>query len=300
MSEKSLIIGYHARKEGTYPATCKEAFSLVSDILPTARPCVAMFISGPRNSHLNITEKISRELAERELGQFILFHASYVDIPWQSPMASVADGIFERMDAIIAACAKARADVVVHCTSSIFNKITNKRVMARLCESLSSARPHETSHETSYETEYETPSHPRIFVETMPHDPRFALTEQINAIFDDVPAQFISRIGICIDTAHVWAAGADISTRAGCADWLRCIRSDIPVAMHLNDSKNVIGTRTDIHTTLGDGEIWALEDGFAAAIEWARARGALVILERNDDPKEEARKDLRKIARYIN
>ena len=68
-----------------------------------------------------------------------------------------------------------------------------------------------------------------------------------------------SRIGVCIDTCHIFAAGYDISTASGfesvMADFDRIIGIKYLRAMHLNDAKKECGSRVDRHECLGKGFI---------------------------------------------
>ena len=68
-----------------------------------------------------------------------------------------------------------------------------------------------------------------------------------------------SRIGFCIDTAHTFASGYDISTRTGflrVAEELdRKVGLSYLRGMHLNDSKVGLNSRVDRHETLGNGTI---------------------------------------------
>lgn len=67
------------------------------------------------------------------------------------------------------------------------------------------------------------------------------------------------RIGVCIDTAHAFAAGYDISTEDGFRETFEqfeeIVGYDKLLAMHLNDSKKELGTKVDRHESLGDGHI---------------------------------------------
>ena len=79
--------------------------------------------------------------------------------------------------------------------------------------------------------------------------------EHLAHIIDKVEDK--SRVGICIDTCHAFAAGYDLSTRAGCeaAFWeldevvgLKYLRG-----MHLNDAMKGVGSHVDRHAPLGEG-----------------------------------------------
>ena len=67
------------------------------------------------------------------------------------------------------------------------------------------------------------------------------------------------RLCVCLDTAHVFAAGYEItsakSTRRMFAEFDRVIGLDRLVALHLNDSKTARGSRVDRHEHIGKGQI---------------------------------------------
>jgi endonuclease IV len=147
----------------------------------------------------------------------------------------------------------------------------------------------------------------------MPNDSRYADPRMLNAIFDTYIANGMPRkVGLCIDTAHIWSAGADISSRENCIQWFDQIRADIPIVIHLNDCTTPLGSKRDIHANIGCGEIWADEvprdevprdenQGYQYIIQWARQRGAPVILERHADEKYRAglAQDIAKISHSL-
>jgi deoxyribonuclease-4 len=76
-------------------------------------------------------------------------------------------------------------------------------------------------------------------------------------IYDRV--KFPQRLGICLDTCHLFAAGYDIRTSKG---WNAAIQEmdsliglDQILAFHLNDSKTDLGSRVDRHAHIGQGKI---------------------------------------------
>lgn len=74
------------------------------------------------------------------------------------------------------------------------------------------------------------------------------------------------RVGVCLDTCHVFAGGYDIRTAKGLdvalAEFDELIGLDRLRFLHLNDSKNPLGSNKDRHEHIGQGEIGAA--GFAA------------------------------------
>ncbi|HEY3789192.1 MAG TPA: deoxyribonuclease IV, partial [Urbifossiella sp.] len=80
---------------------------------------------------------------------------------------------------------------------------------------------------------------------------------EIAAILDRVKDR--QRLGICVDTCHVFAAGYEIHTKAGYAAAFQEFDDLIGLSMlklfHLNDSAKPLGSRVDRHAGLGLGHI---------------------------------------------
>ena len=68
-----------------------------------------------------------------------------------------------------------------------------------------------------------------------------------------------SRVGVCIDTCHAFAAGYDLSTAAACdatfAEFDQVVGLEYLRGMHLNDAMKPLGSRIDRHAPLGEGAI---------------------------------------------
>ncbi|HOX56562.1 MAG TPA: deoxyribonuclease IV [Candidatus Paceibacterota bacterium] len=81
--------------------------------------------------------------------------------------------------------------------------------------------------------------------------------EHLAAIFDRVRKP--ERLGVCLDTAHFFAAGYDIRTPKGWNAAIREVGSLIGMrqilAFHLNDSKTELSSRVDRHEHIGQGRI---------------------------------------------
>lgn len=88
--------------------------------------------------------------------------------------------------------------------------------------------------------------------------------------------------GVCLDTAHLWGAGYDISTPAKVIAVLdefdRVVGLDRLGCMHLNDSSKELGSHTDRHAYLGEGKI-GLEP-FRALVRDGRLERVALILEK--------------------
>jgi deoxyribonuclease-4 len=86
-----------------------------------------------------------------------------------------------------------------------------------------------------------------------------ATFEEMAALIDAIPAALRVRVGVCVDTAHVFAAGYDL---VGDYDgvWARfgdTVGFERLQMMHLNDSKAPFGSRKDRHELIGEGAIGA-------------------------------------------
>ncbi len=81
--------------------------------------------------------------------------------------------------------------------------------------------------------------------------------EELRAILDGV--KLSEKMGVCLDTCHVFDGGYDIahSLDAVLDEFDRIIGMDRLKAVHLNDSKNVLGSRKDRHAKIGEGNIGA-------------------------------------------
>lgn len=81
--------------------------------------------------------------------------------------------------------------------------------------------------------------------------------EQIAAMIDLVEDK--SRVGVCIDTCHAFAAGYDISTELGFTqvfnEFEEIIGFKYLKGMHLNDATKPVGSKVDRHSSLGQGAI---------------------------------------------
>jgi apurinic endonuclease APN1 len=81
--------------------------------------------------------------------------------------------------------------------------------------------------------------------------------EHLKLIIDKVNDK--SRVGVCIDTCHAFAAGYDLRTDTACektfAEFERIVGFKYLRGMHLNDSKGKLNCRSDRHESIGDGLI---------------------------------------------
>jgi deoxyribonuclease-4 len=117
---------------------------------------------------------------------------------------------------------------------------------------------------------------------------------------DRLPAALRPRVGVCLDTAHLHAAGYDVAggwealwdafdRTVGMAH-LRCL--------HLNDSQAARGSRFDRHEWIGDGTIGPAP--FRRVMREPRFAGVIKIIEtpKRDDPVRHDRRMLNRLRGY--
>lgn len=88
--------------------------------------------------------------------------------------------------------------------------------------------------------------------------------EHLSAIIERIEDK--SRVGVCIDTCHMFTAGYDIRTReaydATWAEFDTIVGFKYLKGMHINDSKPDLGSHVDRHDSLGKGKIGLEAFGF--------------------------------------
>ena len=101
------------------------------------------------------------------------------------------------------------------------------------------------------------------------------------------------RLGVCVDTCHIFAAGYDIRTPEAYAATIEELDRVIGIArvkaFHLNDSQKELGSRVDRHTHIGEGCIGL--EGFRALVNDERFAGLPMVLEtpKGDDLADDVR-----------
>ena len=89
------------------------------------------------------------------------------------------------------------------------------------------------------------------------------------------------RVGVCLDTCHLLAAGYDIATSRGYARTMEDLERTVGLsrvkAFHLNDAKKGLGSRLDRHESIGRGFLGAAT--FRRLLRDRRFRGVPMVLE---------------------
>ncbi len=88
------------------------------------------------------------------------------------------------------------------------------------------------------------------------------------------------RLGICLDTCHLWATGVDITRPDAVEALVADVRQRVGLrrvrALHVNDTPDQLGSNRDVHANIGQGR---MRDGLAALLGHAAFSGLPAILE---------------------
>jgi len=125
--------------------------------------------------------------------------------------------------------------------------------------------------------------------------------EEMARLIELIPLPHRKRVGVCVDTAHIFAAGYDIvndydGVMAQFDDVIGRHRLRL---MHLNDSKVPLGSRRDRHELIGEGAIG--EGGFRRIMNDPRLVGVGKIIEtpKLDDAEATDRRMLERLRGYV-
>jgi deoxyribonuclease-4 len=107
--------------------------------------------------------------------------------------------------------------------------------------------------------------------------------DHLSAIIERIEDK--SRVGVCIDTCHMFTAGYDIRTRAAYdatwAEFDKIVGFKYLKGMHINDSKPDLGSHVDRHDSLGKGKIGI--DAFGFLMNDPRMDDIPLVLETIDE-----------------
>lgn len=103
--------------------------------------------------------------------------------------------------------------------------------------------------------------------------------EELAVVMDE--AGWHQRLGVCLDSQHLWASGYDFSTPAGMSAVIDELAAVVGLerlrCLHLNDSKVPLGAQRDRHANLGEGFIG--EAGLAAFLGHPAVQGLPAVME---------------------
>ena len=233
----------------------------------------AVFVSNPRRCELTLTPAEAEGLRRHAAaGTALVAHSTYAAAPWGADAGARRAFIRREQQA----CADAGIGaLVVHLPSA-----PPAAVCAGAADLLNAATPGV-----------------RLFLETpavAPASSCYESPEKLAALFDALRRvdPELGRFGLCLDTAHLWTNGVDLSGRAEAEAFLAGLERAgprlPPLMLHVNDSLRERGRGPDAHAPLLSGKMWARwagapeHSGLAAFVAFAERRELVAILERGD------------------
>jgi deoxyribonuclease-4 len=124
--------------------------------------------------------------------------------------------------------------------------------------------------------------------------------EELRALRDALPDAARPRVGFCLDTAHLHAAGYDVArgVEGVWDEFDRVIGLPLLRCLHLNDSKAARGSHLDRHEWIAEGTIGA--EAFRRIMGDPRLDAVIKIIEtpKLDDPVRHDRRMLRRLRAY--
>lgn len=126
-----------------------------------------------------------------------------------------------------------------------------------------------------------------------------ATFEQLRDLRNALPNEIRTRVGFCLDTAHLHAVGYDLQRVENVWDEFdRVIGFDLLKCLHLNDSRAAAGSRVDRHEWIAEGKIGP--EPFRRIMRDPALREVVKIIEtpKRDDPLRHDRRMLRRLRAY--
>lgn len=307
------VIGFHVRGDWADPdaplaehvAAARDISAGYRDGLPIA--AAQVFLFGARSGRPDVTPAEAADLASIDGPPLrLLSHCSYLAAPWQGKAFPAALIRAERRVAAVAGC----EGVVVHLGRP------EPGVVCRILPELLATRPSRIAR--GFEPDGDLP---RILLEPSGHLREASscyhapshLEELLRRIREG-PDPSLSQTGLCVDTAHLWSNGVDISGRDAAGAWTSAFSEALDthavgdrggwdptcLALHLNDSGDELGGGRDRHARLCGGSIWGGRreslgrSGLIPFLQLAQDRGSVTILERH--PREDIERDFEVLA----
>lgn len=247
-------------------------------------PCVQIFVAGPKGYKETLTQDEKTQIAKyiREHKTKLVIHGAYVDRPWGGLHAAIENVVRELH------CAReiGATGVILHLSAACADDVQMSRALNALVIDNSPIIWLEIHAAKPSAFTYETP-------------------QKLRSLFSRIRGYAIKglRIGLCIDTAHLFACGTNLDTYESAKQWITSVTTvlqeesvdePIPVMMHLNDSESKLASGVDKHAPICFGNIWKQyhpttghlpfeSSGLAYLLQWAQDNNIHTILEQDDD-----------------
>jgi deoxyribonuclease IV len=240
---------------------------------------IQIFASNPRQWRLpaikpEADEELRRQMAEDDVSPLFL-HAPYL-VNLASPAPATAEASFRTVEwTLMRGAALGAAGVVVHAGQCVGGErsaalIQSAKAICRLMDA--------------------APRGPRLLLE-LTSGGKGAVASRLDDVGELLDAcDRHERLGICVDTCHLYAAGYDLAASSGLEELVagfEQIGVDRLGLIHTNDSRDPLGSRRDRHWHVGEGEIGV--EGFRMLVSHPAFERFPLICETPGDVEEDRR-----------
>lgn len=228
-----------------------------------------IFVSGPQKLKFNIDDEQIEKIKSLTKDIKIIAHGAYAAFPWNG---KPYPAIFIKKELEI--CRRANiSGLVIHLGKPDISTVI--KTIPSLMNDIGPLIFLETPSVKPESSHYEIPK--KLFI----------LFSKIYKIDKDK-----SCFGLCVDTAHIWACGINITSFKDATAWLTEFEKlllIIPpknILFHLNDSLSFCGSGIDRHANIAEGTIWSgykfrlKKSGFAAFVQFTVKYNIPSIFER--------------------
>jgi len=293
---KYPTIGYHVSKWVTINGREKQKpmnIALKEAAMRLGQNAVAqMFVVGPQsyNETLDDSEKIQCKEVITNNDMRVIIHGSYIDHIWNGKSGP----LFNLRRELRIAADLGALGVIIHLSSGKYNSIdTIESVLPQITKYREKA-----SRDVMLWLEINSAKHSSHTYDNI---------DNIRVLFSKIRAMNIMKVGLCIDTAHLFACGLALDSYDAADKYIASIDAlNIDIMIHLNDSAEPLGSGRDIHAELCQGNIWGdynpisgkklfTQSGLSRILKWIHDKNILTIIERY---YEGALRDLAFIAEY--
>jgi deoxyribonuclease-4 len=297
------MLGCHVHKENEYIAKDIQSAIYDSNVYSLHMNIAAIFVSNPRRLQISLKDENKEKLKEfikcKKIN--IIAHSSYVAALWGKTQLIRNNSLKFVLKEYKICKEVGISGLVVHLPKEKMLK-KEKDVIKKLIDGVSHINTDTAITDTAI-TDTVVSYTPTIYLETPAIISMWAnydtgqklskLFHIINSI--QLKLQKSHPFGLCIDTAHIWTSGNDISTYEGANRWFSELM-DMPyipydkLIIHLNDSERDLGCGPDKHASLTKGKIWGAyktreelkKSGLFFIINFAKEHNIPIILERNN------------------
>ena len=230
---------------------------------------IQIFIAGPRSYKINLKEEEEiKKIGKLELNIYV--HNTYISNPW-SYSSLIRNKALNSINKQLEIANKINAKgFIIHFPKSDINLILSNLY-------------HLINYKFSGKIFFEIPSISKKYSV-------FHNVNILNNLYDRIKKEIdhnMEYFGLCIDTAHLWSCGVDISDYENTKKWLyKLTINHKNILFHVNDNTKKLGEAPDIHASLTEGSIWKKyknnlkNSGLYAILEYAKKYNIDIILER--------------------